>query len=56
MSDTRHIYHYVWRKKWKVLTLGCLGNIKVDNKKDELNYKKSDALDFFATDCTILLN
>jgi hypothetical protein len=31
----------------------CLGNIKIDNKKDELNYRKFDVLDFFAIDFTL---
>jgi hypothetical protein len=28
-----------------------LGNLKIDNKKDELHYRKFDVLDFFATEC-----
>jgi hypothetical protein len=30
-------------------SVACLGNIKIDNKKDELNYWKFDVLAFFAT-------
>jgi hypothetical protein len=41
MSDVRNekFWHFAW-----------LGNIKIDNKKDELNYRKFDVLDFFAID------
>jgi hypothetical protein len=30
-----------------------VGNIKIDNKKNELNYRKFDVLDFFAIDFTV---
>jgi hypothetical protein len=31
-----------------------LGSVtKIDNKKDELNYRKFDVLDFFPIDCTV---
>jgi hypothetical protein len=42
------------KKFWHFACLGNL-NLKIDNK-DELNYRKFDVLDFFATDCTCTVN
>jgi hypothetical protein len=37
-------------------TIACLANIKINNKKDELNFRKFDVLDFFPIDCKLYRN
>jgi hypothetical protein len=32
-------------------TIACLANITINNKKDELNFRKFEVLDFFPIDC-----
>jgi hypothetical protein len=54
-SDTRNVIMSDVRNE-KFGHFACLGNFKIDNQKDELNYRKFDVgTRFFATDCTLIL-